>query len=218
VAIYLSTAVGNAALDSFEATIGTAALLRILDGAMPTACASADVGVKLAEMTLPSDWMAAASGGTKAKAGTWSDPSANASGTAQYFRIYESTGTTCHMQGTVSATGGGGDLTLDDTSITAAQVVTVTAFTITALGAPVASHRTVTYTATGSEGTDFMVSIGATLSLDTYAVLYAPSDVVNVPVLSLPTATGSDRTTTQFRVTTADSLTAGDVLIFVILE
>jgi hypothetical protein len=218
VAVYLSTAVCNAALDSIEATIGTAPILRIFDGAMPTACSSADAGVKLAEMTLPSDWMAAASSATKAKSGTWSDASANASGNAQYWRIYESTGTTCHMQGTVSAAGGGGDLTLDDISISSSQVVTVSTFTITALAAPVSIHRVVTYTATGSEGTNFMVPIGATLSADTYALLYAPSDVTNVPVLSLPTASGSDRTTTQFRVTTADSLTAGDVLIFVILE
>lgn len=217
-AVYLSTAVCNAALDSIETTVGADALLRIFDGAMPTACGTADAGVKLAEMTLPSDWMAAASGGTKAKSGTWSDPSADSSGTAQYWRIYESTGTTCHLQGTVTATGGGGDITLDDTSISAGQVVTVATFTITALGAPVSTHRLVTYTATGSEGTDFMVDIGATLSADTYTLLWTSSDVTDVPVLSLPTAAGSDRTTTQFRVTTADSLTAGDVLHFVILE
>ncbi len=217
-AVYLSTTVCNAALDSIETAIGTAPLLRIFDGAMPTTCAAADVGVKLAEMTLPSDWMAAASGATKAKSGTWSDASANASGTAQYWRIYESTGVTCHLMGTVTATGAGGDLTLDDISISSSQVVTVATFTITALAGPVSIHRLVTYTATGSEGTDFFVPIGATLSADTYALMWCASDVTIVPVASLPTAAGSDRTTTQFRVTTADSLTSGDVLHFLLFE
>jgi hypothetical protein len=36
------------------------------------------------------------------------------------------------MQGTVTASGGGGDLTVDNTSIAPAQIVTVTAFQITA--------------------------------------------------------------------------------------
>ena len=77
--------------------------------------------------------MAAASGGTKALLGTWTDSSADATGTAAHFRINQ--GATCHMQGTITATGGGGDMTLDSTSITAGQTVNVTAFTITAGGA-----------------------------------------------------------------------------------
>jgi hypothetical protein len=75
--------------------------------------------------------MAAASSGSKAKSGTWEDASADATGTAAHFRIYASDGTTQHIQGTVTATGGGGDLTLDNTSITAAQKVTITGFTLT---------------------------------------------------------------------------------------
>jgi len=84
-------------------------------------------------MTLPADWLAAASGGTKALAGTWQDASADATGTAGHFRI--KAGATCHIQGSVTATGGGGDMTLDNTSITAAQQVTITGFTLTAGGA-----------------------------------------------------------------------------------
>jgi len=85
----------------------------------------------LAEMTLPSDWMAAASSGSKAMSGTWADASANNTGTADFFRIWDSAGTTCHLQGTVTATGGGGDLTLDNTSIAAGQAVSITSFTLT---------------------------------------------------------------------------------------
>ena len=130
-AVQLSTTVRNARLDTIESTISTSAVLRIYTGSAPANCAAANSGTLLAEMTLPSDWMAAASGGSKALSGTWQDASANATGTAGHFRIYESTATTCHIQGTVTATGGGGDLTLDNTSIASAQSVTITGFTLT---------------------------------------------------------------------------------------
>lgn len=131
-ALQYSVAVRNAQLDAVEGTAGTAALLRIYSGSPPANCAAAASGTLLAEMTLPSDWMAAASSGSKALAGTWQDASANATGTAGHFRLYDSGGTTCHAQGTVTATGGGGDLTLDNTSIASGQSVTITSFTITA--------------------------------------------------------------------------------------
>lgn len=131
-ALQYSTTVRNAQLDQVETTIGTSAILRIRTGAAPADCATADSGTVLAEMTLPSDWMAAAASGSKAKSGTWQDASANATGTAAHFRIYDSGGTTCHMQGTVTATGGGGDLTLDNTSIATGQTVTISTFTLSA--------------------------------------------------------------------------------------
>lgn len=131
-ALQYSVAVRNAQLDALESTTGTAALLRIYSGAAPANCAAAASGTLLAEMTLPSDWMAAASSGSKALSGTWQDASANATGTAGHFRLLDSGGTTCHAQGTVTATGDGGDLTLDNTSIASGQSVTITSFTITA--------------------------------------------------------------------------------------
>ncbi len=130
-AVQLSIAVRNARVDSIESTIGASAILRIRTGSPPANCATADSGTVLAEMTLPASWMAAAASGTAALSGTWQDTSANATGTAGHFRIYDSTGATCGIQGTVTATGGGGDLTLDSTSITSGQQVTITAFSIT---------------------------------------------------------------------------------------
>jgi hypothetical protein len=130
-AVQLSVAVRNARLDVIETTIGTTPLLDIRSGATPANCAAADSGTLLAQMTLPSDWMLAASGGSKALSGTWQDASANATGTAAHFRIKDSTGATCHYQGTITATGGGGDLTLDSVSITSGQSITITGFTIT---------------------------------------------------------------------------------------
>jgi len=131
-ALQYSTAVRNARLDVVESTIGTSAVLKIRTGAAPANCAAADSGTVLATVNLPSDWMAAASGGTKALSGTWQDASADATGTAAHFRLYASDGTTCGAQGTVTITGGGGDMTVDNTSFVAAQVFTVTGFTLTA--------------------------------------------------------------------------------------
>ena len=130
-AIQLSTAVRNARLDVIETTVGTSAILRIRSGAAPANCAAADAGTVLATVNLPSDWMAAAASGSKSLSGSWVDSSADATGTAAHFRLYDSTGTTCHVQGTVTATGGGGDMTVDSTSFTAGQQFTVTTFTLT---------------------------------------------------------------------------------------
>src|SRR5258705_6577930 len=119
--VQLSTAIRNAALDTIESTIGVSAILKIRTGAQPANCAAADSGTVLATVSLPSDWMNAASGGTKTKLGTWEDTLADAAGTAAHFRIYETTATTCGVQGTVTATGGGGDMTVDNTNFAVNQ-------------------------------------------------------------------------------------------------
>lgn len=131
-ALQYSVAVRNAKLDAVETAIGVSAILKILTGAPPANCAAADAGTVLATLNLPSDWMAAASAGSKAKSGTWEDTSADASGTAGHFRLFASDGTTCHAQGTVTTSGGGGDMIVDSTSFTAGQDFTVTGFTLTA--------------------------------------------------------------------------------------
>lgn len=131
-ALQYSVSVRNAKLDQIETTIGTAPILEIRSGSPPANCAAADSGTVLASMTLPSDWMSAASSGSKALTGTWQDTSANATGTAAHFRIRDSTGTTCHIQGVVTGTGGGGEVELDSTSITIGQAVSMTSFTIAA--------------------------------------------------------------------------------------
>lgn len=130
-AIQLSVAVRNARLDAIETTIGATAVLKIRTGAPPATCATADSGTVLASLTLPSDWMNAASSGQKTLAGSWSDASADNTGTAAHFRLYASDGTTCGMQGTVTATGGGGDMEVQNTSFASGQAFTITAFTLT---------------------------------------------------------------------------------------
>lgn len=130
-AIQLSITVRNARLDSIETAVGTSAVLKIRSGSPPADCATADSGTVLATINCPSDWMAAASSGSKSKSGTWEDLSADNTGTAGHFRLYASDGTTCHMQGTVTATSGGGDMEVSSTSFTAGQSFTVTTFTLT---------------------------------------------------------------------------------------
>src|SRR6266700_7141676 len=120
-----SVSVRNAKLDQIETTIGTGALLKVFSGAEPVNCAAADPSGLLATLTLPSDWMNAASSGSKTKLGVWS-ATASATGTAASWRIYDSGAAACHIQGNTS------DMTFDNTSINSGQTVTVNTFTITA--------------------------------------------------------------------------------------
>lgn len=132
-AFQFSTAARNAALDSIETAIGVSPTLEIRSGAAPADCAAIDSGDVLATIALPSDWLTAASGGSKSLSGTWQDAAADAAGTAGHFRIKQ--GATCHIQGSVTMTGAGGDMTLDNTNIATGQQITITSFTVTAGGA-----------------------------------------------------------------------------------
>lgn len=129
-ALQLSVSARNNRLDSIETTIGASAILKIKTGAQPANCAAADTGTVLATLNLPADYMAAAAAGVKGKSGTWEDLSADATGTAAHFRLYASDGVTCHLQGTVTMTGGGGEMTVDNTSFAVAQSFTVTGFSL----------------------------------------------------------------------------------------
>lgn len=137
-AIQLSTAVRNARLDAIETTVGTSAVLKLRTGAQPANCAAADSGTVVSTLSLPSDWMAAASGGTKALLGSWADALADATGNAAHFRIYASDGTTCGMQGSVTIVGSGGDITLvapdgggGAAAIAVNQPISIATFTLT---------------------------------------------------------------------------------------
>lgn len=129
-ALQYSVTVRNARLDVVESTISTSPTLELRTGSPPANCGTADSGTVVATMTLPSDWMAAASGGTKGIAGTWQDASADSAGTVGHFRI--KVGATTHIQGTVTITGSGGDMTLDNNVVASGQQVTITSFTLTA--------------------------------------------------------------------------------------
>ena len=130
-ALQFSTALRNARADRIESYVGTSAIMKIRTGPVPANCAAADSGTVLATLNLPADWMNDASAGAVTLKGAWSDASNDATGTAAHFRVYRSDGTTCELQGTVTATGGGGDMTLSSTSLVSGGSTTVTSFTIT---------------------------------------------------------------------------------------
>jgi len=134
-AFQLSVDTRNATLQALETTIGTNPIMTVSSGTVPSDCGSANTGTVLATMVLPANWLDTPALGSIVLSGTWQDLSADASGTAGYFRLHDGGGSTCHMQGTITATGGGGDMQLDNTNIAVGQQITITAFTITAGGA-----------------------------------------------------------------------------------
>ena len=120
-------------MDQIETTVGVSAVIKIWSGSAPANCAAADSGTKLAEFDLASDWAASASAGSKALNNTPITATAANTGTAGYFRLYDSTATTCHMQGTVGTSGT--DMIIDNTSINSGQTVTISSLSFSEPGA-----------------------------------------------------------------------------------
>jgi hypothetical protein len=136
---FFSDTAVKAAVDAVAALCNSGKL-RIYDGSQPTDANTAlGSQVKLAELTLGSTAFAASvasgSAGSKVVTATANsitgDTSADATGTASWFRVVKSDGTTIVFDGTVGTSGC--DLNLATTSIVAAEEVDVTSFTITQL-------------------------------------------------------------------------------------
>ena len=122
------TALRNARADEITAAIGSNGLLRIYDGTRPATGGAATT--LLAELALGATFAPAASGGVLTANAITQDASANATGTATWFRLTTSGGTAV-VDGSVTATGGGGDLELNTTSLVSGGPVAVTSLTIT---------------------------------------------------------------------------------------
>lgn len=108
-----------------------AGIIRIYTGAKPATPETAASGTLLAELTLNADAFGAAAAGTITANAITSDSAANATGTAGWFRVWKSDGTTPLWDGDVTATGGGGDMTLNTISIVANAQVSMTSCTYT---------------------------------------------------------------------------------------
>lgn len=127
-AIRLSSASRDAACDAItnRADAGTAAgKLRIYTGSQPATGNDAATGTLLAEVILVDP--AFTSGGTGTN--TLSDPggvAATSAGTAGWFRVLDSDLNQV-IDGSVSGTGGGGDLQLSNTSLAVGQTVDIQA-------------------------------------------------------------------------------------------
>jgi hypothetical protein len=126
-ALDLKNATADYALDQlYENKFPAGSFLVTRTGAVAGA-ENADAGTVLDTITLPATpWNSAASG-SKTKNGTWAN-AASASGTAAHFRLSDSAGAHCE-EGTVTATGGGGDMTVDNTNIASGQNVSVSTYT-----------------------------------------------------------------------------------------
>jgi hypothetical protein len=132
-----SEAAAQAALDALLAklNVGGAGVIKIFDGTIPANCEAADAGTRLATLTLsatafPSSATNASPRGAKATASAiTSDTNAAATGTAQYFRAYDHTGTTCVIQGNCGTSSA--DMILNTTSIASGSTVSCSSWTVT---------------------------------------------------------------------------------------
>lgn len=137
----MSVAVRNAILNAIATTIGGTPHIEVWSGSVPATCATASSGTKLAKWDLvgaAGAWNDAAASGSMNFVAAASLPLSTtglAGGTAGYYRVFASDDSTCHDQGTVTVTGGGGDATIDNVTISASQTVQITGFTKTAPGA-----------------------------------------------------------------------------------
>lgn len=128
-ALAFSTTVRNERVQRIQVNIDLGAgagLLRIYDGTRPATCGTATT--LLAELTFSDPCAPAAASAVLTMSAITADASANATGTATWFRCVDSTGT-CVLDGNVGTSGS--DLNLNSTSISTGQQVSVTSFTIT---------------------------------------------------------------------------------------
>lgn len=122
----------NAVVDYIDSGTGFG-YVEIRTGAIPANVEAAATGTLLASITLQDPAFGSASdqnpGAQAAIAGSPSDTSANASGTAGYFRVYTSAGTNGVIQGTCGTAAS--DMNLNDVTFQAGGTVTITSYTIT---------------------------------------------------------------------------------------
>ena len=129
-----STAVRNSIMAGWEPAIGTAAKVEMRTGPQPASTATAAAGTLLAVFELVADWATTPVNGAVSMAGLPVIAAAMAEGTVGHYRITDTASTTCHEQGSVTATGGGGDLTVDNPVLAVGQSVQITSWTKTAPG------------------------------------------------------------------------------------
>ena len=127
-AIDLKNSTADDLLDRYDTHFPQNSILELRSGSPPGA-ENAATGTLLVSITLPATPWAAASGGSKAKSGTWQNTAA-AAGTIAHYRL-KNAGDTEREEGTVTLTSGGGDMEVDNTSVQIGQQVTVTTFTRT---------------------------------------------------------------------------------------
>ena len=131
-AIRISNAMAKAMLDA-GLDLLDGGTIDIRTGAAPTNVEDAATGTLLGTCTFNATAFPASADGTDKATATANaitdDAAADATGTAGYFRA-KSSGATAHMQGSITATGGGGDLELATTSVVANAIISITGFVV----------------------------------------------------------------------------------------
>jgi len=122
----LRTARASQIVAAIDAGAG-AGKLRLYNGTRPATGGA--VTTLLAELTF-SDPCGTVTNGVLTFSAIASDTSANNTGTATWFRIVDSTGAFV-LDGTITVTGGGGDITMTSTSIQAGVTVDATSLVFT---------------------------------------------------------------------------------------
>jgi hypothetical protein len=127
----ITTALKNECADAFGDSLDSG-FIRIYSGSVPADADTALSGqTQLAELTFAANAFDPASGGV-ATANAITDGTASATGTATFFRVLQSDGSTVRSQGTVGTSGA--DMNLNNTSIISGGNVSVTSFTYTVNG------------------------------------------------------------------------------------
>ena len=129
-ALSFTVAIRNNMLNQITAALdvgAAAALIRIYDGVKPATGGAATV--LLAELTCTDPAAPVAASGVLTFSAITQDASANATGTATWFRMVDSAAVFV-LDGTVATSGG--DLNLTTTAIVITQPVSITSATITA--------------------------------------------------------------------------------------
>lgn len=123
-------AIADAVVDRLDAGAG-AGYIEIRSGSQPATGDTAASGTLLATHTLSDPAFGAAASGVATAAAIGDDVSIDATGTAGWFRAYDSDADAV-IDGSVTATGGGGDMQLDSVSLIAGGTSSITAWTVTA--------------------------------------------------------------------------------------
>lgn len=131
-AIRITTAVQNGAADSVvdAVDVGGAGSVEIRTLAQPANANGADVGTLLATFALPATAFGAAAAGTATLLGVPIATTGVAAGTAGHARVKNGAGTTV-FDGSVTASGGGGDFEMSTTTVSIGLDIDLTAGTIT---------------------------------------------------------------------------------------
>ncbi len=132
--VRISTAARNAMVDAVKALIDAGAgagKIRIYTGTQPAGPGSSASGTLLADVPFADpSFDATSSGSAAADVSPALTTTGAADGTAGWFRVLDSNNVAI-IDGSVTATGGGGDLTLSTTAITTGLTVTITGFSLT---------------------------------------------------------------------------------------